>query len=128
MIRRAALGENTNFNKKPGLSRVFCGSQLLHLYLFLLLVKAFGSDHACRTQLDRVMQRTVGFAGLVHTAIVDQPMLLQVFKGIGYRMLPPVVIQNFLAETGWVGVEQTGENFFFQCVIDGHIYLALLVS
>jgi hypothetical protein len=96
--------------------------------VFRSLIDALGSHYARGTQLDRVMQGPVTLAGGVHATVVNQTVFLQVFQCIRHRVFTPVIIQHLLAEAGWVSVEQTGEDFVFQCVIDGHIYLALLVS
>jgi hypothetical protein len=74
------------------------------------------------------MQRAIAGTGIVYAAIVNQAVLLQMLKGIRYRISPSIVIQYFLAEAGRVSMEQTGEHFFLQCIVDGHIYSALLVD
>ena len=64
---------------------------------------------------------------MVDATVMDQAGCLQMLKGIGDRVFPSVVVQNFLPQACRVGMQQSGQNFLLQCVIDGHVYLALLV-
>jgi hypothetical protein len=61
-------------------------------------------------------------AGFVadHMTVLDQPTLLQRRKGAGHDFLPPVIVQNLLAQATWMGMQQAGQDFFFQVFIDVH--------
>nr|GFD28917.1 hypothetical protein [Tanacetum cinerariifolium] len=50
-------------------------------YALALDFKGFGSDYASRTELDRVIERTIRFARRIDAAMVDQAALLQVLQG-----------------------------------------------
>lgn len=65
------------------------------------------------------------FAGFVahHIAVLDQTTLLQCGEGTGDDFFPPVIVQHLLAQAAGVGVQQTGQDFFFQVFIDVHGYL-----
>jgi hypothetical protein len=55
--------------------------------------------------------------------ILDKPTVLQEGQDTGNLLLAAVVIQNLLAQTVRVGVQQAGEDFFFKVSIDVHVYL-----
>jgi hypothetical protein len=55
--------------------------------------------------------------------VVNQSALLQGGEGAGHDFLAPVIVQHLLAQTTRVGVQQAGEDFFFQVFIDVHGYL-----
>jgi hypothetical protein len=90
-------------------------------------LKIFCGINAGGAQFDRVFQRTLAFGRVFDAAVVNQPGLLQVFKGVGNGVFPPVIVQHLFAQAGGVSVQQSGQDFFLERVIDGHIFLALLV-
>jgi hypothetical protein len=56
-------------------------------------------------------------------AMLDQSAILQSGEGTGHDFLPPVIVQDLLAQTTWMGVQQAGQDFMFQVFIDVHGYL-----
>jgi hypothetical protein len=90
-------------------------------------IQLLGSHDPGRTEFDRVFQRAAALSGVVDATVMNQPGLLQMLEGVGNGVLPSVVVQNFFAQACRVGMQQSGQDFLLQCVIDGHVYLALLV-
>jgi hypothetical protein len=113
MIGSAALGENTSI--PPFLIPTVFRSKLL------------GGFYASGTQLHRVIERSLTFCRAVDTAVVNQAGFLQMLEGIRNRVFPSIVVQNFFPQTRRVGVQESSQNLVFKRVINGHIYLALLI-
>jgi hypothetical protein len=61
-------------------------------------------------------------------AVLNQPAVLQGGEGAGHDFLPAIIVQDLLAQATWVGVQQAGQDFFFQVVIVVHVYLLMGVE
>lgn len=56
-------------------------------------------------------------------AMLDQPALLQGIKRFEYGGFTAVVVEYFLAQALGMGMQEAGEDFFFELFIGGHGYL-----
>ena len=86
-----------------------------------------GSHDSGGTQFYGVLKRAIPVGRAVNATVMNQSGLLQMLKGVRNCVLPSVVVQNFLTQACRVGMQQSGQDFLLECVIDGHVYLALLV-